>query len=490
MFDAAGLVRLATAADAAVVAIIEDSTRAEASAAAARLAAIAELAKRRVVEGDDREYWACDCWDSAAAEVAAAMGVAHRSASREMRIGLALRDRLPSVAALYAEGRLSSKVVSTITWRTRLVDDENAVALIDAAIAGEAIGWGTSSGAQVERAVDFWVDRFDPGALVRTAIAARDHDFRVGGSFDTSGTTTVWGRLSTTNAEVLRRRLVQMLDGVCVNDPRTAAQQRAQAIAEMAMGAERLACRCGASDCPRAGIDAAAAAVTIHVIADEAAVAAEPTGSPDEKVVAPRSAETRGSAVMTDGHVVPTPLLAELIGHGATVLPVRGPGDDTEKSYRPSARLARFVRTRDMTCRFPGCGRPAELTDLDHTVPYPTGATHASNAKCLCRLHHLLKTFWVGANGWADRQLPDGTVVWTSPSGRTYATAPGSRLFFPQWNTTTAELPQGDARNIQSARGVMMPTRRRTRARDRAQRVKAQRALNDAYVAHRREQPP
>jgi hypothetical protein len=25
--------------------------------------------------------------------------------------------------------------------------------------------------------------------------------------------------------------------------------------------------------------------------------------------------------------------------------------------------------------------------------------------------HHLLKTFWAGAGGWADQQLPDGTIL-------------------------------------------------------------------------------
>jgi len=40
-------------------------------------------------------------------------------------------------------------------------------------------------------------------------------------------------------------------------------------------------------------------------------------------------------------------------------------------------------------------------------VPYPLGPTHPSNLKCLCRKHHLVKTFW----GWRDQQLPDGTVT-------------------------------------------------------------------------------
>ena len=48
------------------------------------------------------------------------------------------------------------------------------------------------------------------------------------------------------------------------------------------------------------------------------------------------------------------------------------------------------------------------------------------------RCHHLLKTFYTGLGGWADRQLPDGTVIWTAPTGHVYTTKPGGSLFFPQ----------------------------------------------------------
>jgi hypothetical protein len=74
-----------------------------------------------------------------------------------------------------------------------------------------------------------------------------------------------------------------------------------------------------------------------------------------------------------------------------------------------------FIRCRDMTCRFPGCDAPAEHCDIDHTVAYPAGPTHPSNLKSLCRKHHLIKTFYTGVSGWADVQLPDGTLIWTLP---------------------------------------------------------------------------
>jgi hypothetical protein len=58
---------------------------------------------------------------------------------------------------------------------------------------------------------------------------------------------------------------------------------------------------------------------------------------------------------------------------------------DPEAMAAVDAELADFVRCRDLTCRWPGCDKPAYGCDLDHAVPYPVGPTHASNLKCLCR---------------------------------------------------------------------------------------------------------
>ena len=147
--------------------------------------------------------------------------------------------------------------------------------------------------------------------------------------------------------------------------------------------------------------------------------------------------------------------------------------------YRPSAKLARFVRARDLTCRLPGCNAPAEFCDIDHVVPYPIGPTHASNLACLCRKHHHLKTFWAG--DWALTLTSDGTAIWTSPTGRTYTTFPGFRSLFPEWDTTTGELPPTPQCPPAGAdRGLKMPIRKRTRAVARADHIKAERAQNDS----------
>ncbi len=45
-------------------------------------------------------------------------------------------------------------------------------------------------------------------------------------------------------------------------------------------------------------------------------------------------------------------------------------------TYRVPADLARYLRTRDGTCRFPGCARRATTCDLDHTTPWTPPRPH------------------------------------------------------------------------------------------------------------------
>ncbi|WP_206430458.1 hypothetical protein [Mycobacterium sp. P7213] len=94
-------------------------------------------------------------------------------------------------------------------------------------------------------------------------------------------------------------------------------------------------------------------------------------------------------------------------------------------------------------------------------------------------MHHLLKTFWTGPRGWSDRQHPNGTIEWTSPTGHTYTTQPGSALLFPTLCLPTT-APPATAPASTADRNLMMPTRKNTRTQDRAHRINSERAHNKA----------
>jgi len=92
--------------------------------------------------------------------------------------------------------------------------------------------------------------------------------------------------------------------------------------------------------------------------------------------------------------------------------------------------------------------------------------------------------FWVGTGGWHDEQLADGTILWTTPTGHTYRTPPGSRLLFPRWDTTTPAPPTPPPATRPPApdRGLAMPLRKLTRAAEHTARIHRERQHNQATI--------
>jgi hypothetical protein len=82
--------------------------------------------------------------------------------------------------------------------------------------------------------------------------------------------------------------------------------------------------------------------------------------------------------------------------------------------YQIPATMARWVRQRDVTCRFPGCRQPARRCDIDHARAWPAGPTQPANLLCLCRRHHRLKQ----TRRWHVQLQPNGTAVWVGPTGQ------------------------------------------------------------------------
>ena len=495
MFDQ--LVAAATAASGAQAA--GAWARVENAACARRLSATADVLEARLAEDGsaERDQWCLDNWDAVAAEIAAAHGVSLGVASHQLMVAMALRERLPRVAEVFGAGRVGVGLVNTIVYRTALITDPQARAKVDGEVAAAVAGWGRLSATKVEQAIDYWVDRYDPDALRRMQTRARGRHVDWTYS-DGRGASTIEAVLFDHDAATLDKRLDAMARAVCDADGRTLDQRRADALGALAAGADELACTCERSDCPATGTQASA--VVINVIADEKTLSDDtvvaldganpdrPTKPLPEMTVAealacpqPTGPAHCNPAVMIGGPIIPAPLLAAKIAADATIRMVIHPGQTPpEPQHRPSPKLDRFVRCRDMTCRFPGCNEPADVCDLDHTIAYPVGPTCASNLKCLCRKHHLLKTFGGGPHGWRDRQLPDGTVIWTAPGGQTHTTRPGSHALFPTLCRPTAPVRVPATATTQRPPCTLtMPRRRRTRAQDRTQRINAERRLNE-----------
>lgn len=434
------------------------SWRAEARAAADRLDAIGELFELRRAQRGEQQDWAVDTWAAVGAEVAAAVRISLAMAGSYLRYALAMRERLPKVAAVFRAGDIDYRLFQTIVYRTDLITDAAALARVDAELAVCTARWPSMTQGRLAAAVDRLVARADADAVRRQRESATRREVSIWES--ESGMSEIYGRLFGTDAAALDRRLDAVADTACAADPRSRAERRADALGALAAGADRLACRCGGTECSAGG--RTAAPVTIHVVAEHATL---------------QGHSSTPAALLGREGPIPAPLIRELAGT-VRLRPLSAP-TNAEPSYIPSAKLADFVRCRDLTCRAPGCDHPAANCDVDHTIPFGRGgATHPSNLKSLCRQHHLMKTFW----GWRDQQLQDGTVIWTLPDGQTYVTTPGSALLFPGLCAPTGEVAPGETAAAERCadRIALMPLRATTRAQNRAHRIATERQHNRA----------
>jgi hypothetical protein len=182
-----------------------------------------------------------------ATELAAALNVSTGMALHQTHRGVALRDRLPNVAALFAAGVISDLLVRTIVSRTYLIDDAVAMAAVDAALADRVTGWGALSVKKTESSIDALVEEHDPGAL-RRATAATTETVQFGSPTDVPGTTTIWARLNAADAALIEQSVEDLARGVCDADPRSTGERRTAALTA-AVTHTAFGCMCGDPDC-------------------------------------------------------------------------------------------------------------------------------------------------------------------------------------------------------------------------------------------------
>ncbi|MCU1425106.1 MAG: hypothetical protein JWM51_1397 [Microbacteriaceae bacterium] len=117
--------------------------------------------------------------------------------------------------------------------------------------------------------------------------------------------------------------------------------------------------------------------------------------------------------------------------------------DIDRATYAVPADLRLALRVQDETCRSVNCNRPAAHCDIDHNVDYAKdGKTQISNLCHLCpschrRRHHTRI---------AVRNLANGDIEWTTPSGKVYTTHPMNRLAMRKADSPDAQTQRHEER--------------------------------------------
>ncbi|ORB10915.1 hypothetical protein BST34_29020, partial [Mycolicibacterium monacense DSM 44395] len=272
MFDGSlpGIGDFSALSDAELVAASAGWGRAENAAAARKLAAMAELFRRRTGcdTATDRHNWFVDPDANAVSELAAAHNITERLAMFQTHRAVALADRLPQVAALFTAGLITDLLVRAIVTRTALITDPTLMAAVDTDLAAQITSWGPQSEKKTLAAIDAIVETHDPGALRRVKDAENDRGLQFGFISDAAGFMTVWARMYAPDGAAFEQRVTDMAHTVCDEDPRTADERRNDALAAVATGTH-LRCECPNPDCPGHRDTQPTKDVVVHIVTTE-----------------------------------------------------------------------------------------------------------------------------------------------------------------------------------------------------------------------------
>jgi hypothetical protein len=443
--------RLGAASDGTVVDAVAAWERVRCWVEAGQASALTEFASRRPGEADDPGR----IGEFAADEVALALHVAPGTAAARIDFAQRLTGLGMTHQAL-AAGRIGVGVAHRIvdgltgedaTSAPRLTDPQRRAA--EAIVLTDAIG---RTPGQVRSRIAHTLATLDPADTAkRHARAVQDRTVRLYPGED--GMATLWARLPADDAVLVMANLRGQADVARTpGDTRTQPQRLADAFVDLHVHQWRTPRPCLCPGCP--GNRTSPDPETGPAIGSPAAEAGPAAGGacrcggprprgaardrsgPRVRVVV--AASTLLGLDSRPGHLAgygPVPaelarrLAADPTGTWQRLLtdPVSGALLDVGRTaYRPPAALDEFVRTRDRTCRFPGCRMPAERCDLDHVRRYPDGPTSKCNLCTECRHHHRLKhdPDWQVCT---DPDDPD-TLYWTTPAGKTYTTRPRAPL--------------------------------------------------------------
>jgi Domain of unknown function (DUF222) len=296
----------------------------------------------------------------AADEIAPLLRITRNAAHARLDFAVELTTRLPGTLAAQDSGDIDLYKARILTELTTVLDDQQAAAVEARVLAGAA----EQTPGQLRAAARRAVLRIDPdGAEQRRQHRVRDRAVILDPREDgTVALTAV--NLDAADAVAAYQRLDAYARAMNPTDGRSLDQRRADAFIDLILGRTSTS---GAT--PIAEVHVTVAASTLLGLDNQPGELAG-YGPITADVARQLAADATWRRILTD------PVSGTVLDVGRT-------------TYRPPKGLADHIRTRDRTCRFPGCRHPARRCDIDHGRPYPDGPTSAGNLCCICRHHHI-----------------------------------------------------------------------------------------------------
>ncbi len=321
---------------------------------------------------EDFGFASCSSW------LAWRCAMGERTAREHVRVARDLQ-RLPRVREQFATGRLSYSKVRALT-RAATPDDE--AELLEMAVEANA--------AQLERLL-----RCYRGVVGADEARRMDRDRLIAWSWQEDGSLSIRGRLPAADGSQFLRALEASSDALRSRDEEAASADALVAMAEVALDSES----CGANGAERYQVIVHVDAELLSGEAQEGRCATE-DGSPLSVQTAERLA--------CDAGIVP------LFEHNGQCLSVG------RKTRSVPPHIARAVKARDKTCRFPGCTNK-RFIDLHHIEPWAKGGKTSYENLCgLCRFHHHL----LHEGGYSVESAADGKLSFRRPDGRPLPAVP------------------------------------------------------------------
>nr|WP_274635676.1 HNH endonuclease signature motif containing protein [Microbacterium bovistercoris] len=374
------------------------------------------------------------------AEVAAALRLSEWQVARKVSQAWALTHRFYETLCEASDGRISPEHATLIGETGAVIEDDQVRRQYEAVAVDMA---GEMTPAQLRPALSGLVSRLDPEGTqqrVRDAVTRRKVTVRE----VEPGLARVTADLPTVQGVGIVTRLQAMADQLYEQNQADRAQAEAEAVkADVDDDA-----RSEETESEQAVVDERTRSQIMADVFSDLLL----TNIPDGHGTTDQARQNLGAITATVQVTIPAATLTgETVG-GSEVVGFGAIDDDTARClagaarawtrvftdpctgvpvsvdrYRPSKRQRLLLRVRDEHCRFPGCRRPAQKCDVDHTVAYAEGGTTClCNLAHLCKRHHTLKH----DTDWTVIQLPGGILEWTAPTGRTHHTRPPGTVRF------------------------------------------------------------